>query len=290
MMMKAELLFDARAALGEGAIWSGERLLWVDIEGFTVNRLDPRTRVNESWNVGQRVGTVVPRKAGGLVVAVHRGVGFLDTFSGGFSLFADPAGGRDELRFNDGKCDPRGRLFAGTMGIAKPRVPGCLYRIDPDQGVTCVLEGTGTSNGLAWSADASIMYYIDTPTLEVSAFDYDVESGAISSRRTAVKFSGEKGRPDGMSIDAEGNLWVALWGGWGVVCCDPRTGRILERVDAPASQTTSCAFGGPDLRDLFITSARHGLSPEALESEPDAGGIFVVRPGVKGVPAFPFAG
>ncbi len=288
--MKAELFFDARAALGEGALWWKDRLLWVDIESGTVNRLDPRARANESWNLGQRVGTVVPRAAGGLVAAAHRGIGILDTTTGGFAIFADPAGGREELRFNDGKCDPRGRLFAGTMGLVKPRAPGALYRINTDRTFAEVLGGVGTSNGLAWSADEATMYYIDTPTLEVSAFDYDAETGAISNRRPVVKFPGGQGRPDGMTIDADGNLWVALWAGAGVVCCDPRTGGILDRVDVPASQTTSCAFGGPELRDLFITSARHGLSEEALKTEPDAGGIFVCRPGVRGVPAFAFGG
>ncbi|MGH8017764.1 MAG: SMP-30/gluconolactonase/LRE family protein [Opitutaceae bacterium] len=288
--MKAKLFFDARAALGEGALWWNDRLLWVDIESGTVNRLDPRTLANESWNIGQRAGTVVPRAGGGLVVAAHRGIGILDTTTGGFSIFADPAGGREELRFNDGKCDPRGRLFAGTMGISKPRAPGALYRIDREGSFTEVLGGTGTSNGLAWSADESTLYYIDTPTLEVSAFDYDAETGAISNRRAVVKFDGDRGRPDGMTIDADGNLWVALWAGSGVVCCDPRTGGILERIDAPASQTTSCAFGGPDLSELFITSAREGLSKSALENEPAAGAIFTCRPGVRGVPAFAFEG
>ncbi|BET66100.1 hypothetical protein ASA1KI_10180 [Opitutales bacterium ASA1] len=288
--MKAELILDARAALGEGALWHEGRLLWVDIEGMSVHRFDPVAAADEVWNIGQRAGTVVPRRRGGLVVAAHHGIGFLDTSTGRFEVEYDPEGGRPELRFNDGKCDPRGRLFAGTMGLTKPRVPGSLFRLDPDGSIDRVVSGTGTSNGLAWSHDGATMYYIDTPTLEVSAFDYDSERGALSNRRPVVKFQGDRGRPDGMTIDAAGNLWVALWGGWGVCCCDPRTGAVLERVDVPASQTTSCAFGGPDFGDLFITSARHGLDEEALRAEPSAGGLFVCRPGVTGVPAFEFAG
>ncbi|RME68807.1 MAG: SMP-30/gluconolactonase/LRE family protein [Verrucomicrobia bacterium] len=289
-MITAELALDAKAELGEGALWHDGRLLWVDIEGCAVNRFDPVSGRNERWAIGQRVGTVVPRRVGGLVLAVHRGIGILDTETGRFELRCDPAGGREELRFNDGKCDPRGRLFAGTMGMTKPRVPGTLYRIEPDFSFAPVLEGTGTSNGLAWSADESTLYYIDTPTLAVSAFDYDPDTGAISNRREVVKFSGDEGRPDGMTIDADGNLWVALWGGSGVVCCDPRTGRVLEKVEVPALQTTACAFGGPELRDLYITSARIGLDEAALAERPFSGGIFVARPGVAGVPAFTFAG
>lgn len=281
--MQAELIFNARAGLGEGALWHDGHLLWVDIDRGTVNRFDPVTGHNATWNLGQYVGTVVPRRRGGLVIAVHHGIGILETESGDFSLFADPEGGRADLRFNDGKCDPRGRLFAGTMGLVKPRTPGSLFRVDSDRTVTRVLTGTGTSNGLAWSLDEHTMFYIDTPTLEVSAFDYDPDTGAMSSRRAVMKFDADQGRPDGMTIDAEGNLWVALYDGGGVVCCDPRTGKTLARITTSASKTTSCAFGGSGLRDLYITSAQ---APGELQS----GGIFVCQPGVQGVPAFSFAG
>lgn len=282
--MNAELIFDARASLGEGALWHDNRLLWVDIEGGTFNRFDPVTGKNERWAVGQRVGTAVPRACGGYILGVHHGVGIFDTCTGQLKIVVDPAGARAELRCNDGKCDPRGRLFVGTMGLAKPRCPGALYRIDPDWRVTAVVEGTGTSNGLAWSHDLRTMFYIDTPTREVSAFDYDVDTGAISGRRTVVRLHDEEpGRPDGMAIDAEGRLWVALYDGGGVVCCDPRTGSVLARVHVPARKTTSCAFGGTDLGTLFITTA-------AESGVEHSGGIFAVSPGARGVPAFAFAG
>ena len=147
-----------------------------------------------------------------------------------------------------------------------------------------MVSGTGTANGLAWSADRSTLYFIDTPTREVSAFDYDEATGAIRDRRPVVRFGDEEmGRPDGMTIDAQGNLWVALYDGGAVVCCDPRTGTILERVSVPARRTTSCAFGGPDLRTLFITTGRSA-------AEPESGGLFAIAPGVAGVAAFSFAG
>jgi sugar lactone lactonase YvrE len=285
LVMKAELIFDARALLGKGALWHEDRLLWIDIEGCTVNRFDPRAGRNESWPVGQRVGTVVPRAGRGeLLVAVHRGLGILDPATGLLELFADPAGGRPEMRFNDGKCDPCGRFFAGTMGLEKPRAPGTLYRLDPGRTITPVLTGLGTSNGLAWSADQRTMYFIDTPTYEVSAFDYDPDTGAMTNRRPAVKFPSDgPGRPDGMVIDADGNLWVAMYEGAGVLGCDPRTGRVIARIDVPARKTTSCTFGGPELRDLYITCAR-------TEGEPHTGALWIAHPGVCGVPALAFGG
>lgn len=282
--MKAALIFDARASLGEAALWHEDRLLWVDIDAGTVNAFDPACGANETWTLGQMVGTVVPRACGGFIVGAHRGVGVFDPLTAQFKILVDPAGGRLEMRCNDGKCDPRGRLFVGTIGVHKPRPPGALYRVDSELRATCVIEGTGTANGLAWSPDRRTMYFIDTPTREVSAFDYDEVSGDITGRRVALRFGDdERGRPDGMTIDAHGHLWVALYEGGAVVCCDPESGRILERVEVPASRTTSCAFGGSDLGDLFITSGR-------VPTEPQSGGIFVVRPGVHGVRSFAFAG
>jgi len=282
--MNAELALDARASLGEAALWHEGRLLWVDIDAGTVNSFDPARGANESWSLGQMVGTVVPRACGGFIVGAHRGVGVFDPLTAQFKILADPAGGRSDMRCNDGKCDPRGRLFVGTIGLHKPRPPGAVYRIDPEWRATPVIDGTGTANGLAWSLDRRTLYFIDTPTREVSAFDYDEATGAITGRRAVVRFGDdERGRPDGMTIDASGRLWVALYEGGAVVCCDPLSGAILERIEVPASRTTSCAFGGPDLADLFITSGR-------APTEAASGGVFVVRPGVSGVPAFVFSG
>jgi len=282
--MNAELAHDSRASLGEAALWHEGRLLWVDIDAGTVNRFDPVRGTNESWTLGQMVGTVVPRASGGFVVGAQRGVGVFDPLTAQFKIIADPAGGRAEMRCNDGKCDPRGRLFVGTIGMHKPRPPGALHRVDSDWRTSVVVEGTGTANGVAWSLDRTTMYFIDTPTREVAAVDYDEASGRIANRRAVVRFGDdEPGRPDGMTIDAGGRLWVALYEGGAVVCCDAASGRVLERIEVPASRTTSCAFGGPELGDLYITSGRHA-------SEPQSGGLFVARPGVRGVPAFAFAG
>ncbi len=283
--MKAELIFDARALLGEAALWHEGRLLWVDIEGCTVNRFDPAVGRNESWHVGQRVGTVVPcSQRREFLVGAEHGLGFLDPVAGRFEVFADPEGGKPEMRVNEGKCDPRGRMFAGTIGMRKPRAPGSLYRIDPDRSITTMLTGLGTSNGLAWSRDQRTMFFIDTPTYEVSAFDYDPDTGSMTNRRPVVTFPRErKARPDGMVIDADDNLWVAMYEGACVLGCDPRSGKILATVEVPALKTTSCTFGGPDLGDLYITCAHH-------DGEPHSGAIWIARPGVRGVPACTFGG
>lgn len=283
--MQAELIYEADALLGEAPIWHVDRLLWVDIERHRVNRFDPVTGRNESWDIGQYAGTVVPcARPGRLLVGAHRGIGLLDTETGVFTIFVDPEGGRPELRCNDGKCDPRGRFFVGTMGLQKPRVPGSLFRLDPDHACTRVLTGLGTSNGLAWSHDERTMYYIDTPTYEISAFDYDPDTGEMVNPRPVVRFPRDvSARPDGMTIDADGNLWVAMYAGGCVLGCDPRNGEIFARIDVPAVNTTACAFGGPELRDLFITCARK-------EGERHAGAIWVARPGPRGVPAHVFGG
>ncbi|NUQ66630.1 MAG: SMP-30/gluconolactonase/LRE family protein [Pirellulales bacterium] len=290
-MMDAELLLDARAVLGEGALWdaSRRRLLWVDIEGREVHIFDPAGGDDVAIDVGQEVGTVVPRARGGLVLGLRRGIALLDPASRELTMLADPESHLPDNRFNDGKCDPAGRFWAGT--ISHRRQPdAALYRLDPDLSVRRVLEGVVNSNGLAWSLDARAMYYIDTGTHRIDAFGYDRDTGAIRNRRTVVDVPDAMGKPDGMTIDADGMLWVAHWGGGRVNRWDPGTGRLLSTVLVPASRTTSCAFGGPDLATLYITTARTGMTAEALAAEPQAGALFAVRPGVQGLPAFEFAG
>jgi len=169
--MQPELVLDTRASLGEAPFWHAGRLLWVDIDAGVLHRFDPATGRDESWQLGQMIGTVVPRACGGLIIGAHTGVGIFDTLTGQFKILADPEGGRAEMRCNDGKCDPSGRLLVGTIGVHKPRPPGRLYLIDHHWCATPLLDGLGTANGLAWSLDSSTLYFIDTPTGESAAFD-----------------------------------------------------------------------------------------------------------------------
>ena len=289
--MPAQSVFSALAALGEGALWNPatQRLYWVDIEGWAFHTFDPATGRDQVFPTGARVGTVVPLPNGNVLVALQTGIHRLDTATGQLTCLANPLA-RPGLRFNDGKCDPAGRFWVGTFDLAHIEGGGTLYRYDPDGGLHVMLTGITNSNGIAWSLDRTTMYYIDTPTFTVQAFDYDHASGAIANPRVVVRFPAGEAFPDGMTLDAEGKLWVALWGGGAVHRYDPGTGRLLQAVPVPAPFTSSCAFGGPDLRTLYITTARGGLTPQQLASFPLSGNLFAATPGVSGVPACFFGG
>jgi sugar lactone lactonase YvrE len=289
-----ELSLDARAALGEGPIWqaSSQRLYWVNISQGEVHVYDPRTNVDRTIHVGQAVGTVVPRRSGGLMLALKHGFASLDLRTEEVTLLQDPEADRPQNRFNDGKCDPAGRFWAGTMTDGSPTIHGAgsLYCLDASHRVTRRLTGVSISNGLAWSLDRKTMYFIDSLAHSVDAFDYDDATGEIGNRRVAIATPEDKGIPDGMTMDADGMLWVAQWGGSCVCRWDPADGRLLQTIELPATQITACAFGGPNLDELYITSARNGLDEAAMASQPHAGGIFKVRPGLRGLEAFEFAG
>jgi sugar lactone lactonase YvrE len=289
--IQADLLVDAHAHLGEGPVWDDrERCLWwVDIMGRAIHRTDPATGRDDVVPVGQLVGAVVVRASGGLVAAVQDGFVAVDPASGRVEPLAPVEAGDRTTRMNDGKVDPAGRFWAGTMGVDHRPDAGALYRLDPDLRVTPMVPRTTISNGLDWSSDGRTMYYIDTPTRRVDRFDFDPATGAISGRRPAVAIRDGAGSPDGMTVDADGYLWVALWDGWAVERYGP-DGRLDRRVDVPAQQASSCAFGGPDLDQLFITTAQEGFPPGGRPDQPHAGGLFVCRPGVRGRAAHRFAG
>jgi len=294
MAEELELIPNTESSLGEGTIWHAQKqvLYWVDIVGEKVHIYDPATGSDRTLPTGQPVGTVVPRRSGGLMVAVQHGFASLDTETGKLEIVADPEGRLSKNRFNDGKCDPAGRFWAGTMPFKKGADPkgGSLYCLFPDHHVERKVEGVACSNGIVWSLDHRMMYYIDTPTREVWAYDYDIETGAISNKRVAISVPEGAGHPDGMTIDAEGLLWVAHWGGSQVICWDPKTGKQVRSIPVPATQVSSCAFGGPRLDELYISTARVGLSKAALKKQPHAGRLFRIRPGACGVEAPEFAG
>jgi sugar lactone lactonase YvrE len=290
MSQSTELVFDAKAAVGEGALWDAKRqvLYWVDILNNRVHVYDPATQQDRTIIVDQYVGTVVPRRSGGLMLAVHHGFASLDLETEHLEIIADPEYHLPGNRFNDGKCDPAGRFWAGTTALDGTPNVCSLYRLDADHSVHKMLDGVTVSNGIVWTPDK--MYYIDTPTGQVDAFDYDATTGEIGHRSVAIRVLAEMGYPDGMTIDSEGMLWVALWEGGGVSRWDPTDGRLLQTIDLPAANVTSCAFGGENLDQLYITTARYGLSADQLEKQPLAGGLFRANVGVTGLPAFEYAG
>jgi sugar lactone lactonase YvrE len=290
--MHPELILDAKAQLGEGAIWHSreQRLYWVDIEPGRLHVFDPATRNNQTFELGQMVSTVVPRSRGGVMVALQHGFAAFDPVRGGLTFWCDPEEQRPRNRFNDGKCDPAGRFWAGTISLDREPGAASLYCLEPDGRVRTMVRGVTNSNGIAWSNDATTMYYIDTPTRQVTAFDYDLATGDLAHPRTAISIPADAGKPDGMTIDAEGMLWIALYRGGCVGRWDPRTGVQLAAIQLPAQRVTSCAFGGPRLDELYITTARGDLSAADWEREPTAGGLFRARPGAVGVAAFEFQG
>lgn len=252
---EAVLELDAKANLGEGAIWhpTENKLYWVDIEGKLLHIYDPETQTNKSLPVGARIGTVVPVADGGVLVALQTGIHKLDTKTGKLQWLNNPLPD-SAMRFNDGKCDPAGRFWVGSLAMDSRKRGASLYRMEASGKVHTVLDSVTISNGIVWTADKKNMYYNDTPTMTVQAFDYNNTTGELSNRRIAVRIPQGIGAPDGMTIDAEGKLWVALWGGYAVARFDPNTGALLEKIKVPAPHVTSCAFGGKNLETLYITT------------------------------------
>lgn len=291
-MNSLELVVDAKAELGEGPFWDerAKQLIWVDINGYSINFYDPSTRKNISHDVGQHVGAAVLREGGGLLLAMKQGFYTYEPESKELKALHDPEPDKSGNRFNDGKCDPQGRFWAGTMVLEGESGQANLYKMDTDFSVEKIMSGVTISNGLAWDTEKGRMFYIDTPTKKIQSFDFNSETGELSNEQTAVIFSEDVGSPDGMTMDEEGMLWVAFFRGSRVARFHSETGEQLAEIPVPASQVTSCAFGGENMDELYITTARNGLSPEELEKEPDAGGVFRIKLDVKGAPSYRFNG
>jgi sugar lactone lactonase YvrE len=287
---EAQLLVDVKARLGEGPVWDDRtgNVVWIDIEGAELHQTDPVTGQTTTIQVPLPIGVAVPRTSGGFVGALEDGFWAIES-DGRAERLVEVDTRAHGLRFNDGACDPAGRFWAGSMGWDFRPGAGSLYRLDADLRLTQVLEGTTISNGLGWSPDGGTMYYVDTPTMRVDAFEFDLATGDLGERRTFVEFPEGQGRPDGLCVDVEGALWVAFWPGWSVRRYLP-DGTLDAVIPVPAAQTSSCVFGGPELDQLFITSAWTGLSDADRAKQPLAGGLFRADPGVRGVPRAAFAG
>ena len=288
----AELIIDSKAIAGEGPFWDTELhvLYWVDILGKKIHIYDPDKNQDKYIQTTDYVSSVIPRKSGGAIIALKKELCFLDLETGEVLSIHNPEPDLENTRFNDGKCDAAGRLWIGTMDMNEERPDGSLYCLDTDLKLKRVIKGVTISNGLAWSADNKIMYFIDTPTKKISAFDFDLASGEIHNRRTVIDFPEKEGVPDGMSIDTDGMLWIAHFYGGKISRWDPRTGKMLEQYLIPASNVTSCCFGGIGLDELYITTARVLLSDRELIQQPFAGGIFRIKTNTTGVKSYKFNG
>ncbi len=283
-MRHATLYLDAKAELAEGPVWDDRtnRLSWIDIERGELH-LDKQV-----FRLGVKIGAAVPCQSGQFLLATANGFELFDPVSERRTPLADPEREIADNRMNDGKSDARGRFWGGSLSTTRQPGTAAFYVLDGDGSVRKAIDGLTNSNGLGWSPDGRTLYHIDTPTLEVRAFDFDLDSTTLSGRRTVVRFPDGVGRPDGMCVDAEGFLWIAHWNGGCVSRWNPVDGRQLESVSLPVRRVSSCCFGDADLGTLYITTARHGLSEEELERQPIAGGIFSFRPGVPGLPMTPF--
>jgi len=279
------------AEVGESPSWDARAgvLRFIDVHPGIVYRYDPADGSLTSCEIGQEVGAVIVREAGGIVVAARDGIGVVDESTGALELIAPIERDRPGSRMNDAKCDPAGRLWAGTMAFDFTAGAGSLYRILPDHSFTRMVDDTTISNGLGWSPDGDRMYYIDTMAGGVDAFDFDLATGELANRRRFASFEEGEGIPDGLAVDAEGHVWVVLFGG-GCVRRYAPDGLLVDRLELPVSQPTCVAFGGDDLGDLYITTGTYQLTAEQLAEQPLAGATFVCRPGVTGTPVHAFAG
>ncbi|XP_031451902.1 regucalcin [Phasianus colchicus] len=296
--VKIECIGTDRYRLGESPVWDEKEnsLLYVDITGRKVCRWDAGSGQVQAVSVDAPVSSVALRKSGDYVITLGTRFAALKWKEQLVTTIAQVDRDKAKNRFNDGKIDPAGRYFAGTMAeeirpaVLEPR-QGSLYMLCPDHSVVKHFDQVDISNGLDWSLDHKTFFYIDSLSYSVDAFDYDLQTGKIGNRRSIYKVEKEENIPDGMCIDTEGKLWVACYNGGRVIRLDPETGKRIQTVKLPVDKTTSCCFGGKDYSEMYVTSASDGMDRERLSQQPQAGGVFKITGlGVKGIPPYPFAG
>lgn len=289
-----EVAVAAEAVIGEGPWWDErtQTLGWVDIPRGRVHLQGPSGR--QIIHAGESVGVVRPHADGGLVVAADLRLMHVDLATGvqgarELAVAPPTPRGAPPVRWNDGACDPLGRFWVGTMAVDEEPHQGTLFRWD-GVALTTVLTGVSISNGIGWSLDGTSLYYIDSPTRMIQVFPYDMGAGELDAHGIrSLDLTSYAGVPDGLTVDAEGGLWVAFYGGSSVRCFDP-AGSLRQEIDLPVPQPTSCAFGGSDLDRLFVTSARDGMTQAQLAEHPESGSVLVLEPGPRGRPVARCAG
>lgn len=283
------IVLEARARLGEGPIWDDltRTLYWVDIYNYRVHQFFPDRDTLRTFDVGETVGCLAVVGPEKLLVALRHHLAYLDTTTGEIEMLQAVEEDKPRNRFNDGKCDPQGRFWAGTM--SREEGEAALYRYDPDGALHVMETGLTVSNGLGWSPDGKTFYLTDSPEKTIYAYDFDGESGAISNRRVFVKLDDAESVPDGLAVDVEGHVWSAQWDGWCVLRFAP-DGREVRRVPMPVKRPTSCMFGGEERRQLYITSASIDMGEEEIEENICAGDLFCLDVEVAGLPVNRFGG
>lgn len=290
-MSDAEHFLASQNFLGEGPVWNEDEqaLYWVDIMSGRFHRLDLGTRQQTSFTVGVPVCVLAFRQRGGIVMAVRDGFAFWNAQEGTPEYIVRPLEHLTDVRFNDGSVDSAGRFWAGSMSMSGDMNSGTLYRLDPDGSLHVMATGFAISNGIGWSPDSTIMYQTDSPRRVIYAYDFDAASGSISNRRPFVQLASDAPQPDGLTVDADGYVWSAHWGGACVVRYTPE-GAVDRTIHVPAPHTSACCFGGPTLSDLYITTAQQDLTSEQLAHYPLSGDLFHYQSGVRGLLRFKFAG
>jgi len=289
-MTEIRCVLGAHPIVGEGPTWAAEEraLYWIDIHGPSLNRFDPASGATKAWMLPSPIGSFGLTKKGRAILALKSGLHLLDLGTGALKPLANPEAKLPHNRFNDGKVSPDGRFFAGTMYDAKPRKPeAALYRFDPDGTCTRVIEGLSVSNGLAWSADGKTMFHSDSTANTVWAWNYDAKTGAIANRREFTRPSEAAGRPDGAATDMEGCYWSAGVSAGNLNRFRP-DGTLDRSIAMPCAAPTMPCFAGPDMKTIYVTSLREGLSPEKLAKFPLSGSIFALEVDVPGVPVAKF--
>lgn len=283
-----ECVLDAKAVIGESPFWDGreKRLYWVDIRSKEVHCFDPASGRDDVYATPEEVGCLALRKDGGLVLGLESGFFFYDLKTGSAERIAEPEPERKTNRFNDGKPDRKGRFWAGSMDNLEQQTSGQLYMLDIDLNCTAFIDDIDISNGLCWSPDSRVMYHADSKRQKMWAWDFDIESGRPTNRRVFVEFNGAE-TVDGATVDREGFVWIAVWGGWRVARYDAQ-GKLDRVIDLPVQCPTCPAFGGPNMRTLYVTSA--SIAPSDPAKEPLAGGLFACDAGVEGIPEMRFQG
>ena len=275
----SEIFVAHTSLLAESPVWDADnnRIYWVDIEKGILHWYNFSDQSKHEFSTGQKIGSVGLVSENRLVAALENGFFYIDTLKKSVTPILQTESEISTNRFNDGKCDPMGRFWAGTMSMTGEPHAGKLYMLDGNLRVFERVTGVGCSNGMAWSPDHKTLYYIDSLSSQLVTYDFDMFSGAISNKRILIRFAPEEGIPDGMTVDSTGALWVAMWNGGNVSRYHPISGEHLLRTKLPVTQISSCTFGGPTLSDLFITTASVGLKAQQLRDQPLAGSIFVIK-------------
>lgn len=282
-------VLEARARLGEGPVWDSTHklLYWVDIYNHRVNQFNPATGQNLFFDVKDVVGCIALAGANRLIMAQRHCLAYLNTKTEEITPIMEVEANMLSNRFNDGKCDPQGRFWFGSMSPGKPQAS--LYRFDRDGSLHIMETGLTISNGLGWSPDQKTFYLTDSEQQKIYAYDFNAVTGNISNRRVIVNLTGESFYPDGLTIDSKGNIWSAMWDGWCVIRFNPAGEEIL-RVQLPVKCPTNCTFGGEELKSLYITTASVGLSQEDIEKSFYSGDLFCLQTDIPGLPTYHFRG